>query len=96
MSISNVNKLILHKISIDAIPFGTTKSEGLAAGLDFLLDRDRVTKTAKHATAWVTYHIQAIRDAIEPNPWKNATDEVIAGEILRKIEEIKISRVNNK
>jgi hypothetical protein len=78
----NVKKLIARKMSRDAIPDGG----GFADGVKFLMDPQRVGKVAREATEWVTMAIQAVRKAAEPNPWKGADDETIAGEILQRIE----------
>jgi hypothetical protein len=78
----NVKKLIIRKMATDAIPGGG----GLADGIRFLSDPQGLSKAARAATEWVTVAIRAVREAAEPNPWKAATDEDIAGEILRKIE----------
>lgn len=60
-----------------------------ADGIAFLAEPGKIAKTAKGASEWVKLAIQLVRDAAEPNPWKNADDEAIAGEILRKLEERK-------
>lgn len=79
----NIKKLIIHKISLSAIPPGG----GFADGVKFLSDKDRIIKTMRESHSWVKQVIAAVRNAGEPNPFKNASDEDIAGEILRKIEE---------
>ena len=78
----NVKKLIARKMSIDAIPDGG----GILAGVEFLSDKTRIIAGAKIATAWVEEAIKVTRLAAEPNPWKTADDETIAGEILSQIE----------
>lgn len=78
----NVNKLIASKMSRDAIPPGG----GFADGIKFLSSKQAIVAGAKRATEWVDAAIRAVREAAEPNPWKNATDEEIAAEILRGIE----------
>lgn len=79
----NVKRLIIQKTSTDAIP----KDGGLADGLRFLSSSARIAAGIRAATEWVQLAIQAVREAAEPNPWKNADDETIAAEILRQIEE---------
>lgn len=81
----NVKKLIAHKMSIDAIPDGG----GFADGIAFLSDKHRIIEGAKAATRWVMEAIAVVRTAAAPNPFKNADDETIAGEILLKVEESK-------
>lgn len=80
---SAMNTLIVHKISVDAIPPG----EGFNAGLRFLSDKSRVASTARSSTEWARQAVDAVRNAEDPNPWKEADDETIAGEILRRIDE---------
>ena len=79
----NVKKLVIYKISRDAIPDGG----GVAAGIGFLSDKNRVADGVRKATKWVDAAIAAVKLAAEPNPWKDADEEAIAGEILRKIED---------
>jgi hypothetical protein len=50
---------------------------------DFSAARNRSSRKAKE---WVDAAIQTVRGVREPNPWKNATDEEIAGELLRQID----------
>lgn len=79
----NVKKLWAMKMAKDAIPDGG----GLADGLKFLSSRESIAAGAKAATEWVKGAIAVVRLAAEPNPWKNATDEEIAGELLKRTEE---------
>jgi hypothetical protein len=84
----NVRKLIFHKMSLDAIP----KGGGFADGIKFLSDREGMAKSLRAADDWVKAAILAVRNAGEPNPWRDKTDEDIAGELMRKIEERKIEQ----
>ncbi len=84
----NVKKLIIHKMSLDAIPSGG----GVADGLKFFMDKERISRTLREANEWVKQALFVVRNAMEPNPFKNSTDEDIAGEILRKIGEKKDAR----
>ena len=79
---SNITKLITHKISVDVIPSGG----GFAYAFDFLTNKEKIKKTTENARKWVTDKILEVRNAQEPNPFKNMTDEEIAGEILKEIE----------
>jgi hypothetical protein len=79
----NVKKLIFHKMSQEAIP----KGGGVADGLKFLMDKERIQKAFRESTQWVESVILAVRSAAEPNPFKDADDETIAAEILRRVEE---------
>ena len=65
-------------------------------GVRFLKDPQRITETAKDATAWVNEAIELVRNAAEPNPWKMADDEEIAGAILEKIEATKTDKQNRR
>lgn len=87
---NNVVKLTIHKMSLDAIPAGG----GIAAGVAFLSDRVKMSGTLRSSHAWVLEAIAAVRAAAEPNPWKDSTDEEIAGEILKRIEAKKRGQIN--
>lgn len=81
----NVKKLIIRKMVLDAIPPSTPDGKGFETGIQFLLNKDRVLKTAKEATAWVEQALAAVK-AAKNNPYGD-DDELIAGAILKKIEE---------
>ena len=77
---TNVKKLIIRRMAHLAIPDGS----GFADGIQFLQSPSRIASTAREATKWVFDAIDAVKSA--PNcEW--TTDEEIAGEILRQIEE---------
>ena len=78
----NIKMLIATKMATDAIPAGG----GFADGVRFLSSKESIIAGAKAATEFVKLAIQAVRQAGDPNPWRNATDEEIAGELLRQIE----------
>lgn len=78
----SVKKLVIAKASKDAIPSGG----GLPDAIAFLTDPKAMTQGLRRAIEWVNVAIRAVREANEPNPWKNATDEEIAAEILKQIE----------
>lgn len=77
----NVRKLICAKMAKDAIPPGG----GVQAGVDFLMDKDKVIETARNAQTWVAHAILAIRQAPDPNPYKSKTDEEVAQVILDRV-----------
>ena len=81
----NVRKLIAHRMSTLAIP----PNGGLEDGIRFLQSEDRIVQAAKDATAWVKEAISVVKTAPD-NPYE--TDEKIAGEILKKIEEQRSKR----
>lgn len=82
---TNMDRLAVHKMSLDAIPDGG----GFIDGLYFLRDAPRLTKSAKAAKEWAVAAVLAVRQASDPNPWRESSDEEIAGEILRRVEERK-------
>lgn len=79
----NVSRLIAYKMSVNAIPRGGS----LADGLRFLSDKENVTNGASAAMTWVRTALEAVRQAVEPNPWRNSTDEEIATYLLEQIAE---------
>lgn len=50
-------------------------------------DPRKLAQVAREAGKWVQEAIDAVRNAREPNPWRKSTDEEIAEEILRRVEE---------
>lgn len=79
----NVKKLVIRKMAQDAIPAGG----GLGDGIRFLTTPGALGKSWVEAAFWAERAFQQVREAAEPNPWKTASDEEIAGELLRKAEE---------
>lgn len=77
----NVQKLIAHKMALDAVPRGG----GMGDALNFLSSKDSITQGAKAAAVWVRTACEVVRKAGEPNPWKESTDEEIAGYLLSEI-----------
>ena len=77
----NVKKLIVRIMARDAIP----GNGGLADGLAFLRDKNRLIATVRWATTEAFAYIDAVKSARE-NPFGD-DDEAIAGEIIRRIEE---------
>jgi hypothetical protein len=84
----NVKKLIAHKMSLIMVPPGG----GIGSVIGALTKPGNIGAAAKEATEWVGTAIQLVREAAEPNPWKTATDEAIAAEILSGIEKRKAGR----
>jgi len=81
----NLLNLITRKVSADAIPAGC--GNGLAAGVKFLSDKEAIRAGFRKAEQWARDAVQAVRQAAEPNPWKNASDDEIAAEVLRQLEQ---------
>lgn len=84
----NVRRLYIHKMSLDAVPAGG----GLADGLAFFTDKEKRHRIMRDAEIWVMGAIQTVRTATEPNPWREADNEAIAGEILRRMDEREVGQ----
>lgn len=82
----NCKRLMILKMSGDAIPAGG----GLADGIEFFMNPDKRRAIMKDAALFVVDAIKVIRGAGDPNPWRNADDETVAGEILRRMEERRV------
>jgi len=78
----NVKHLIFLKMGRDAIPDGG----GFADGVKFLSSKEAIKNGWKKAVEWVDAAILAVRQAAEPNQFKNATDEEIATVLVEKIK----------
>ena len=78
---SNFNKLIAHKVSVDAIPPGG----GFADGVALLIDKEKFIATTRAAVEWVKQAIELVRTA-PGSQWREASDEEIATEILRQVD----------
>lgn len=81
----SVLKLISYRMSLIAIPKGS--KDPFTAGARAILEEGRLAQIGHEATEWTKAAIHLIRNAAEPNPWKESTDEDIAADILRKVEE---------
>ena len=91
MTLSAMKRLAVHKMSIDMVPPGSGGSlgESVARVVRQVQDRERFTSLARDAEQWAWKAVEAVRNAAEPNPWRNASDEEIAAELVRQIEERK-------
>lgn len=78
----NLKRLVFTRMSREAIP----DNGGFADGIKFLTTPGMMASGWKSSVAWVDAAIQVVRDAAEPNPWKIASDEEIAGVILEKLK----------
>ena len=76
----NVKRLLAYKVSRDAIPNGG----GLGAGIDFLLNPERMKQVSREALGWIEQALFAVKSAPD-NPYGD-DDEVIAGAILSKLD----------
>ena len=79
----NVRRLWAMKMAKDAIPIGG----GFEDGIRFLSNKELVADGARRASDWVKAALKAVREAADPNPWRDADDEIIAAELVRRIEE---------
>ena len=79
---TNVNWLIVRKMSVDAVPNGG----GVKDAIKFLTTPGKISEGARIARQFVETAIKAVREAADPNPWRYSSDEDIAGEIRRQIE----------
>jgi hypothetical protein len=77
---NNFKQLVIHIATLKAIPEGSTFS----TGIDFLKDPDRVRATFTEAKNDALSYIEAIKSTGDP---RFQDDEVIAGELLRRIQE---------
>jgi hypothetical protein len=78
----NVKKLTIQKMTIDTLPPGSKLADAISA----LTNPNLLSNNFKKAHYWVIEAIKLIRTGAEPNPWKNANDEEIALELLRRVE----------
>jgi len=78
----SVRKLVIVRMSRIAIPDGG----GFADGLEFFTNAEKRRRIMAEAETWVASAIQLVRSAAEPNPWREADDEAIAGELLRRVD----------
>lgn len=72
--------LMIYKIALDG------SKGGFSGALSILSSADKLREAAVAAKKWCSDSIAAVRQATDPNPWRNSTDDEIADEILRQIE----------
>ena len=77
-----MKKFVIRRMSVMAVPAGG----GLNSAIEFLTKPNGLADGFREAVAWCDSAITAVRGASDPNPWKNASEEEIAGELLRRIE----------
>lgn len=80
----NVRKLIARRAAAIAIPLGTG-SNSIAAGIEFLSDKNKIIAACQQAAAEIEQYISAVKEAPD-NEWDDDT-EAIAGEILKQVEQ---------
>lgn len=76
----NLKQLIIHLATLKAIPNGA----GFTAVIEFLKNPDKVRETFRQAKEDALVYIEAIKSTGDP---RFQDDEVIAGELLRRIKE---------
>lgn len=79
----NAKRLLSHFIALEAIPNGG----GIADGLNFLTDRNRMHQGMERAMANLETAFSAVKSAPD-NPYGN-DDEAIAAAILDRVEQRK-------
>jgi hypothetical protein len=79
----NLKKLMAHKMAIDMIPPGGDPF----AFVETIMDGKKHAAVAAAALEWSILAVNAVRSAVD-NPYGD-DEEVIAGEILKQIEERK-------
>ena len=77
----SVQRLVIRKMSHEAIPDGG----GLQDGIAFLLNQDAMNEGYRRAYKWVQEAIDAVKSAPD-NPYGD-NDEAIADAILAKLDE---------
>ena len=77
----NMKRLLAFKVSRDAIPNGG----GVASGIAFLLNPEKMAETSRKALEWCDQAIAAVR-ATPDNPYGN-NEEDIAAAILKRIDQ---------
>ena len=80
----NVKRLIVHKMSLLAIPVGSGRNS-LMLGAEMLTNRGKFASTAAEASNWVRQAIAVMKTAPD-NPYGD-NDEAIAKALLDGIEE---------
>jgi hypothetical protein len=82
----NVRSLVIRKIALLMIPEGTKDDNVIATVSQAIQKPGNLKAVAKKALAWVKLAIDVVRNSPGLNPWMTASDEAIAGEILRRID----------
>lgn len=78
----NVRRLFVIRMSRDVIPDGG----GIMDGISFFTDMSKRKAIMENAEEWVYRAISAVRNASDPNPFKDSSDEEVASEILKKYD----------
>jgi hypothetical protein len=81
----NMKKLIIHKMSVDAVPPGG----GLAAAIESF-EPAKMRENWRNAYLWAVNAILQIKSA--PDNTFGEDEETIAGEVLKKIDERKAAQ----
>lgn len=82
MPITAMNRLAILRFAMLAIPDGS----GIAGAYKVLSKPGEVARLTKEACAWAREAVDLVRTAADPNPWRDATDEDIAAEVVRQAE----------
>ncbi len=84
----NMKKFCIQKMAVDAVPSG----DGIESALQFLATPGKMGEGWKKAVEWCDAAILAVRNAGEPNPWREASEEEICAHLLAKIAERKTGK----
>ena len=77
---------VKREVEAALIPSGTKGGDGIVTGILAICKPGNIADVGRQATQWVEAAVMAVRQAEEPNPWVNASDEEIAGEIWKGVE----------
>ena len=93
---SKMVELQVHILSTLAVPM----NGGVSDALKFLTEMGDANSPSRQkvrdAAEFAKRYVAAVRAAGEPNPWKNATDEEIAEQILIRIKSTRDGHGNHR
>ena len=78
----NFKRLVIHKVSLDAIPVGGN----IGDGIKFLSDPKGMKESFANAEKWVREAIDILKSADAITNYYGNDDEIIAGQILARID----------
>jgi hypothetical protein len=81
----NVKRLVLERAATITVQRSKGSESAISGVIERLLDRSFLADL-REANDWAAAAIDAVRHAGEPNPWRCATDEEIAAEVLKRVE----------
>lgn len=98
MAASPVMKLQIEILSSMAVEptSGNAHLSPFARVMEILQSASELTRRARLAHDRCRESIRLVREAADPNPWKNSTDDEIASEILRRLEERRSQQLGDR